>query len=72
MQFKPQLAKTTRSLLENRPRSMTIDHIVEGTGLTKAWITDFLGNPDRDHGVNKVETLHFFLSGGTIGNDDNK
>lgn len=72
MTFEPQLAKTTRQLLRDRPRSLTLDAIATATGLSKAWITDFAANPDRDHGVNKVETLCFYLSKGASHNDSGK
>lgn len=72
MTFTPKLAECTRSLLNNRPRGQTIDVVAAGTGLSKAWITDFLTYPQRDHGVNKVETLYCFLSGGALLHDDDK
>lgn len=72
MQFQPRLADVTRKLLKNRPRTLTLDAVVKVTGLNKAWISDFLTNPDRDHGVNKVEALYFFLTGEHVLNDDDK
>lgn len=71
MTFQPRLADETRRLLKNRPRTTTIDAIVNATQLNKAWISDFLAYPQRDHGVNKVETLYFFLTGAALLNDNN-
>jgi len=70
MIFQPQVAKRTRELLAKRPRSVTILTIAEATGLTAAWINDFAAYPDRDHGINKVETLYVYLSGENLLNDD--
>lgn len=72
MTFKPKIADATRELLKNRPRSMSVETIVENTSLTTSWIVDFARYPQRDHGVNKVEELHFFLTGENLINDDSK
>lgn len=72
MTFKPRLADATRKLIKNRPRTVTIDNISDATRLTRAWITDFVNFPHRDHGVDKVETLYFYLTGENVVNDDNQ
>lgn len=72
MTFTPRIASRTRELLLNRPRTMTLDDIVAKTGLTKGWLNDFSTQSMRDHGVNKVETLYFFLTGEGLCNDDSK
>lgn len=72
MIYIPRLAEVTRNLLKNRPRTTTLDVVAATTGLNKAWLNDFIKYPERDHGVNKVETLYHFLSGEKLLNDDDK
>lgn len=60
------LAERTRELLEQRPRTITYPKIYLDTGITEAWLSDFVGNVDRDYGVNKVELLHNYLTGAQL------
>lgn len=57
------LVEVTRELLQKRPRSTTYTMIEAATGLSTAWLTDFISDRDRDFGVNKVEHLYTYLTG---------
>jgi len=70
MTFIPKLAIATRKKLLDRPRSLTLDMIAEKTGLNKHWLNDFSTKTDRDHGVDKVEALYYFLTGESVIDDD--
>jgi hypothetical protein len=58
-----QLAAKTRELLQNRPRTLTYPKIYADTGITEAWLSDFVGDSNRDYGINKVELLYTYLTG---------
>lgn len=53
---------TTREMLRNRPRWMTLDKIAKDLPMSRRWLTDFLAN--RYHGVqwNYLWALYNYLS----------
>ena len=58
------LLNTTRQLLKNRPRAMTLQKISRETDLKMSWVVSMAGaSPPRDPGVNMVERLYSYLSG---------
>lgn len=61
------LCEKTLTLLENRPKGMTLLQIANDTGLTLYWLQSFLKNAkdsskDFDPGVNKIVTLYNHLN----------
>lgn len=54
------LLEQTIRLLNNRPKSLTLEKISEHTGLGIPWISHL--PTTKNPGVNSVETLHKFLT----------
>lgn len=61
------LVKTTRDLLTQRPRTLTLQRISEETGIEYRWVQDFgIRDPRRGWNVYHVEKLYEYLSGKTL------
>jgi len=61
------LVNTTRGLLNNRPRDLTLTKISKDTGIEYRWVQDFgIRNPRRGWNVYNVERLYSYLSGKTL------
>lgn len=55
------LRDETRTLLANRPASLSLDEVAESTGLTASWLSMFLRGKIPNPGVNYIETLNVYL-----------
>lgn len=60
------LRDKTQYLLNNRPRTVSLDDIAVATGLEKHWIKSFGLARSEDPGVCKVETLYTYLTGKSL------
>jgi hypothetical protein len=61
--YKPRLRDKVLTLLEERPRSLTLKDVAEGSGLPEAWLKSFASRKINDPSVNRVETLYTYLTG---------
>ena len=59
----PKLRAKVLELLDNRPRTVTLKDIAEGSGLPEAWLKTFAAGKIADPSVNRVETLYTYLTG---------
>lgn len=62
-QFTSVLITHTRTLLLNRPRTMTYQTIAADTGLGEYWLAKFAQNDDSDFSASRVEKLYTYLAG---------
>lgn len=53
--------QTTKTLLAERPRALTLGMIAEQAGLTPDWLSAFSQGKMADPGITKVQRLHDFL-----------
>lgn len=58
----PRLYAVTRSLLVNRPQTLTLEAIANSTGLGISWLARMVGDKIKNPNVDSVEILYRFLS----------
>jgi hypothetical protein len=57
------LALTTRRMLVERPRKLTLRMIADEIGITERWLLNFASGKTPNPGVNTVQALYEYLAG---------
>lgn len=59
---RPYITAHTVTLLRNRPHSLTLADVAEGSKLTKSWLSALLSGQISNPSADKVQDLYEFLS----------
>jgi hypothetical protein len=65
-QLRSTLLVRTLDLLRNRPRSVSLSSISQGTGLPREWLISILRRPHSSPSVDRIQQLYEYLGGNKL------